>query len=308
MSNKTYIQDDFGNQVPLLDDYGNLSLEVIMLYAEDKLTAADRKAVDDFTATDEISKDALDGFLLTSNSSKTRHQLGQLNAEIQKATGAKAVSSFAQPKKEFPYGKLAAAVALLLAVGGGTFFAAQFLGEDDLAEATEKEAAKPERPRKERVLQPTVQSADTTTAVLEASNLKKDEAEPEERERNIVIEDEVAQAESEFKSETENVGIVDVVESADNDETEEAPSPQVEAGELALNIADNSSEELENEDSESEKRKQELEQYQRLAKAQEADKARKSEGKAKEVDQKVQTELSAKLATKPMAEAASNTA
>ena len=38
-----YIQDDFGNQIPLLDDYGNMSVHVIMLYTEDKLTEADRK-------------------------------------------------------------------------------------------------------------------------------------------------------------------------------------------------------------------------------------------------------------------------
>ncbi|MFT6760055.1 MAG: hypothetical protein ACJATS_001235, partial [Psychroserpens sp.] len=45
MSNTPYIQDDFGSQIPLLDDYGNLSVEAIMLYTEDKLTAADRKVV-----------------------------------------------------------------------------------------------------------------------------------------------------------------------------------------------------------------------------------------------------------------------
>ena len=145
MSEMVYIKDDFGNQIPLLDDFGNLSMQVIMLYTEDKLTGEDRKAVDAFVATDEMSRDALEGFALTTNASKTRHQVNELNAEIQQRSGAKAVSPL-MPKQEsnFDYRKLAAAVALLVVVGGATFLLSQVWNKDELADNSEqKEKPKP---------------------------------------------------------------------------------------------------------------------------------------------------------------------
>jgi protein TonB len=136
MSNDIYIHDDFGNQIPLLDNYGNLSFEVIMLYSEDKLTAADRKAVDDFAATDEMSKDTLDGYALTTNSSKTRHQLGQVNAGIQKITGAKAISNFTATENEFDYRKLAATIVLIMVVAGGTYLGSRFFNNEEITDST----------------------------------------------------------------------------------------------------------------------------------------------------------------------------
>ena len=94
MSNMIYIQDDFGTQIPLLDGHGNLTVQVLMLYAEDKLTEDDRKIVNDFAATDEMAEDALEGFALTSNTSKTRYHLGQLNNAIQKKTGVRKRHNF----------------------------------------------------------------------------------------------------------------------------------------------------------------------------------------------------------------------
>lgn len=143
MSKALYIQDDFGNQIPMLDANGNLTMQVIMLYTEDKLTTTDRKAVDAFAAQDEMSRDALDGFALTGSASKTRHVLGELNNEIQKKSGAKA-SSALLPKEEntFNYQKLAAAVALLLVVGGGSFFIAQQFSTNELAESIPVEQEK----------------------------------------------------------------------------------------------------------------------------------------------------------------------
>lgn len=136
MSKAVYIQDEFGNQIPLLDANGNLSMQVIMLYAEDKLTSADRKTVDAFAAEDEMSRDALDGFLLTGSAAKTRHTLGELNSEIQKLSGAKAAATLL-PKEEstFSYQKLAAAVALIVVVGTGSWFIAQQFGKEELADS-----------------------------------------------------------------------------------------------------------------------------------------------------------------------------
>ncbi|MCF8278283.1 MAG: TonB family protein [Flavobacteriales bacterium] len=139
MSEMIYIKDDFGNQIPLLDNHGNLSMHVVMLYTEDKLAEADRKAVDDFAATDEMSRDALDGYAVSSNASKTRHHLGTLNEEIQKISGAEAVSvSYPKNESQFDYRKLAAAIALLIVVGGGTFYLSRYLGKDELASNDEE--------------------------------------------------------------------------------------------------------------------------------------------------------------------------
>lgn len=205
MSNDIYIHDDFGNRIPLLDNYGNLSFEVIMLYSEDKLTATDRKAVDSFAATDEMSRDALDGYALTSNSSKTRHQLGQVNAGIQEISGAKAVSSLAPPKNEFDYRRLAAAVALLVIVAGGTYFGSQFFGDDELANNTVEE--KEIEPKREVVRQfspvaPISDSANTPST------------EPSELEEGTISATEVA-ALDEVKSEMKNLEVVEEAEIAD---------------------------------------------------------------------------------------------
>lgn len=135
MSEKLYIHDAYGSQIPLLDDYGNLSMQVIMLYTEDKLTGNDRKVVDDFVASDEMSRDALEGYALTANSSRTRHLVNELNIEIQQKSGAKAVSPL-MPKEEskFDYRKLAAAIALLVVVGGATFLLSQVWNKEELAD------------------------------------------------------------------------------------------------------------------------------------------------------------------------------
>ena len=151
MSDMIYIQDDFGNQIPLLDDYGNMSVHVIMLYTEDKLTEADRKTVSDFAATDEMTKDALDGFALTSNPSKTRHILGELNSNIQKSTGASAVGKLPRQQSGFDYRKLAAAVAVLIVIGGATFFGSQYFGKDELADNGSVKTMKYEPPKRETV-------------------------------------------------------------------------------------------------------------------------------------------------------------
>lgn len=143
MAEQIHINDDFGNKIPLLDAFGNLSVQVIMLYTEDKLTSTDRKVVDDFVATDEMSKDALEGYALTTNASKTRHTINELNAAIQKKSGAKSVSPLVVVEKDaFDYRKLAAAVGLLVVVGGGTLLISKFLGKEELAESTPKHKEK----------------------------------------------------------------------------------------------------------------------------------------------------------------------
>lgn len=175
MAEQIYINDDFGNKIPLLDTFGNLSVQAIMLYTEDKLTSADRKIVDDFVATDEMSKDALEGYALTSNASKTRHTINELNASIQKQSGAKSVSPLVVVKKDaFDYRKLAAAIGLLIVVGGGTFVVSQFFGNDELAES------KPTQNEKTQVVKPVKKSPNV---IIEVDSLTLNPESPTETEQ-----------------------------------------------------------------------------------------------------------------------------
>ena len=150
MSDMIYIQDDFGNHIPLLDGHGNLTVQVLMLYSEDKLTEVDRKTVSDFAATDEMAMDALEGFALTSNPSKTRHHLGQLNNDIQKKTGAATAAVMPRQESDFDYRKLAAAIAVLIVIGGATFFGAKYFGKDKLADNAKVKTIKLEQEAPDR--------------------------------------------------------------------------------------------------------------------------------------------------------------
>ena len=206
MSEKTYIQDDFGNQIQLLDSYGNLSIEVIMLYTEDKLTSTDRKIVDDFAATDKMSKDALEGFALTSNAGKTRFNLGELNAGIQKQSGAKAVATFPIAQDEFDYRKLAAAIALLIVIGGGTFFVSNYFGKTELAENVVKEEPSTYK-LKEAPVSILVES-DSANSVEEETNVRTSEVldtkqlpQPEKAKSEAIVIEEVELMDSEAELE-----------------------------------------------------------------------------------------------------------
>lgn len=136
MSEKVYIQDDYGNKVPLLDNYGNLSMQVIMLYAEDRLNETDRKTVDAFAATDEMSRDALDGYAKSANVSRTRHQLNELNTEIQRKTGAAPIPTVVYKESKTDYRKIAAGVAALIVIATGTYFTAQYFSKPELVDST----------------------------------------------------------------------------------------------------------------------------------------------------------------------------
>ncbi len=148
MSETIYIHDAFGKSIRMLDENGNITLEAVMLYSEDKLTEADRNIVDAFAENDEMTRDALDGFTITGNPSKTRYTLGQLNNEIVEKTGAVPLPSTKYDEKKFNFRRIAATIALLMVVGGGTFFIAQYLGSNELADSTTTETipSKAERP------------------------------------------------------------------------------------------------------------------------------------------------------------------
>lgn len=136
MSETIHINDAFGKSIPLLDDHGNLSVEVIMLYTEDKLTEVDRKVVDAIAENDEMTRDALDGYKLTGNPSKTRYHLGQLNSEIRAQTGSSALPNTDYGGTNFNFYRIAATVALLVVVGTGSYFAATYFSKNELADSS----------------------------------------------------------------------------------------------------------------------------------------------------------------------------
>lgn len=181
MSNMIYIQDDFGSQIPMLDRHGNLTTQVLMLYTEDKLTEEDRKTINDFVASDEMAKDALEGFSLSSNPSKTRYHLGELNHAIQKASGAKASAFVKATSSSYDYKKLAAGVAALLIIGAATFWGTTYFNQRELAHqtTTEQPPFTPPQPKASGVSELTEDDAPDTTTVATRPNLARTPALPE---------------------------------------------------------------------------------------------------------------------------------
>ena len=251
MSQTQYINDDFGNKIPLLDESGNLSLHVIMLYTEDKLTSPDRKIVDDFVATDEFSKDALEGYALTSNASKTRFAVSELNSSIQKRSGAKAVSTLLpQEKPTFDYRKLAAAIAVVVVVGGGTLFITQFIGQDEVAmkqvSETEKIKENGFTTEESTPIEPQHQPADTSLLQsFEGSNKEPDEissiqtkSSPSETQKNKdIIPKNEKRSDLNLAEENENVEVntddLERLVAANQAEKPTEPQNQVEMGQTA---------------------------------------------------------------------------
>lgn len=126
----------------MLDEYGNLSLDAIMSYVEDHLSVEDRAKVEDHAAKDEMSREALEGYALSTNTSRTRHLLSELHGNIAATSGAKAVSTGSKRKNSHSLPalpKLAAAFALLVVGAIAVYFIAQSMKEEPIAEQTESE-------------------------------------------------------------------------------------------------------------------------------------------------------------------------
>jgi len=129
MSEQAHILDPKGRRIPLLDRQGNLSAEAMALYVADGLSATDRASVDAIAAQDEMTREALDGLLTMPVNH--RAAFTSLNSEIAERTGIATVVHTLQ--REIPWMRIAAGVALLLTVGGITFFASQWMGREQMA-------------------------------------------------------------------------------------------------------------------------------------------------------------------------------
>jgi hypothetical protein len=129
MSEQAHILDPKGRRIPLLDRQGNLSAEAMALYVADGLSATDRDSVDAIAAQDEMTREALDGLLTMPVNH--RAAFTSLNAEISERTGIATVVHSMQ--RDIPWMRIAAGVALLITIGGITFFASQWMGREQMA-------------------------------------------------------------------------------------------------------------------------------------------------------------------------------
>lgn len=129
----------------MVDEHGVLTLEAIMLYTEDKLTAEDRKKVDEHAAEDEMSQDALEGFALSTNPSKTRFHVSSLAKEIQTRSGAVPIATKDYSESNFDWRKIAAGVALLLTAGTSIYLATEYFTSEQLADGVTHEAAEADK-------------------------------------------------------------------------------------------------------------------------------------------------------------------
>jgi len=129
MSEQAHILDPKGRRIPLLDRQGNLSAEAMALYVADGLSATDRDSVDAIAAQDEMTREALDGLLTMPVNH--RAAFTSLNAEIAERTGIATVVHTMQ--RDIPWMRIAAGVALLITIGGITFFASQWMGREQMA-------------------------------------------------------------------------------------------------------------------------------------------------------------------------------
>lgn len=171
MSEQAHILDPKGRKIPLLDRQGNLSAEAMALYVADGLSATDRDSVDAIAAQDEMTREALDGLLTMAVNH--RAAFTSLNSEIAERTGIATVVHTMQ--REIPWMRIAAGVALLLTIGGITFFASQWMGREQMA--VNETPVLPSEPEIESVEQPAeVFAADSLLMDAEVAEVAEEES------------------------------------------------------------------------------------------------------------------------------------
>ena len=123
MSEIVYINDPRGGRIPLMDEFGNLSIDVMFLYTEDKLPAEDKAKVDAIVANDEMAKDALEGYSLMNSAPKAKATVGDIGREI--TTGKPARKAIVVPI--FSIRTWAVAASLIIVVGIGSVLVSRMI-------------------------------------------------------------------------------------------------------------------------------------------------------------------------------------
>jgi TonB family protein len=122
-----------------MDGFGNLSEEATMLYAEGKLNEADKATVDAIADADEMTRDAIDGFMAMQQG--RRLAVSELKTTLAERTGTAIISS--SSASNFPFFRIAAGLALLMALGLGTYFASKYINEHQMASTDTLEVETP---------------------------------------------------------------------------------------------------------------------------------------------------------------------
>lgn len=129
MSESVYINDPRGGRVPLTDEFGNLSIEVMFLYNEGKLPDDAKAMVDEIVANDEMAKDALEGYALMNSAPKAKAIVGDIGHQITTGKAAKKVV----PLPVISGRTWAIAASFALVIGIGSVLIAQMMNGDQLA-------------------------------------------------------------------------------------------------------------------------------------------------------------------------------
>jgi periplasmic protein TonB len=130
MSEQNHISDPKGRRIALKDGFGNLSEEAMLLFAENKLSESDKVIVTKLADADEMTRDALDGYLLMQGG--RRQAIAELKAEVAERTGLNVLIG-GVTNDHLPLMRIAAGIALLAMVGAGTYFTSRWVADNKLA-------------------------------------------------------------------------------------------------------------------------------------------------------------------------------
>lgn len=130
MSELNHISDPKGRRVALMDGFGNLSEDAMLLFAENKLSETDKAVVTKLADADEMTRDALDGYLLMQ--SGRRQAIAGLKTEVAERTGLNVLIA-GVTNDHLPLMRIAAGIALLAMVGAGTYFTSKWVTDNKLA-------------------------------------------------------------------------------------------------------------------------------------------------------------------------------
>ncbi|MFT4525798.1 MAG: protein TonB [Granulosicoccus sp.] len=125
-----YIDDPRGGRVPLTDAHGNLTVEAMVLYNQDLLSTEGKAMMDEILASDEMARDALEGYALMANAKEAKVAVASINRSL--GTEKETVVA---PVIKLDYKKFSAAAAIVILIGIGGVVGVKFIGQNQLADS-----------------------------------------------------------------------------------------------------------------------------------------------------------------------------
>lgn len=150
MDEPRHITDPNGKHRPVLDQHGNMSAEVLRLYANSLLNSDDAAAVERALADDPFASEAMEGFKGLSVDKLNAH-LNGISAAVSEKLGTEVVTVIEEDR---PFMRLAAALLVLVGLGGATYYALQYLPTDQIVAFTQTKETPPASPHERQAPQP----------------------------------------------------------------------------------------------------------------------------------------------------------